>query len=67
MQSPPEVFDTAMALLALIEVRKEPGVDELIWRGGAFLVAQQQPDGSWTETTRPSGGESYAQRLSTTG
>lgn len=66
-KSPPEVFDTAMALLALTEVAKEPGVDDLIRRGRLFLVSQQQPDGSWIETTRPSGGESYAQRVSTTG
>ena len=66
-KSPPEVFDTAIALLALNEVRKEAGVDDLIRRGRVFLVSQQQPDGSWIETTRPSGGESYAQRLSTTG
>ena len=65
-KSPPEVFDTAMALLALTEVRQEAGVDDLIRRGRAFLVSQQQLDGSWIETTRPSGGESYAQRLSTT-
>jgi hypothetical protein len=66
-KSPPEVFDTAMALLALTEVRKEAGVEEMIRRGRAFLESQQQKDGSWAETTRPSGGESYAQRLSTTG
>ena len=66
-KSPPEVFDTAVALLALNELRKEAGVDDLIRRGRAFLVSQQQSDGSWIETTRPSGGESYAQRLSTTG
>jgi len=66
-KSPPEVFDTAMALLALTEMRKETGVEDLIRRGRVFLVSQQQPDGSWIETTRPSGGESYAQRLSTTG
>jgi prenyltransferase beta subunit len=66
-KSPPEVFDTAMALLALTEVRKEAGVEDSIRRGRAFLISQQQPDGSWIETTRPSGGESYAQRLSTTG
>jgi len=66
-KSPPEIFDTAMALLALTEVSKEEGVDQLIRRGRAFLVSQQQLDGSWVETTRPSGGESYAQRLSTTG
>ncbi len=66
-KSPPEVFDTAMALLALNEVSQEPGVNELIRRGRVFLVSQQQADGSWVETTRPSGGASYAQRLSTTG
>ena len=66
-KSPPEIFDTAMALLALTEVNKEAGVDDLIRRGRVFLVSQQQADGSWIETTRPSGGESYAQRLSTTG
>lgn len=66
-KSPPEIFDTAIALLALTEVNKEAGVDDLIRRGRVFLVSQQQPDGSWIETTRPSGGESYAQRLSTTG
>jgi hypothetical protein len=31
-----------------------------------YLIDQQQADGSWAETTRPSGGESYAQRISTT-
>lgn len=66
-KSPPEIFDTAMALLALTEVSKEAGVGDLIRRGRVFLVSQQQPDGSWIETTRPSGGDSYAQRVSTTG
>lgn len=66
-KSPPEVFDTAMALLALTEANREAGVDDLIRRGRVFLVSQQQPDGSWIETTRPSGGESYAQRVSTSG
>ena len=63
-KSPPEIFDTAMALLALSE---EAGVGDLIRRGRTFLVSQQQADGSWIETTRPSGGDSYAQRVSTTG
>lgn len=66
-KSPPEIFDTALALLALTEVTKEAGVDDMIRRGRVFLVSQQQRDGSWIETTRPSGGESYAQRISTTG
>lgn len=36
-------------------------------RGRKYLVAQQQADGSWNETTRPSGAVSYAERLSTVG
>jgi len=36
-------------------------------RGRAYLVAAQLADGSWPETTRPAGADSYAQRLSTTG
>lgn len=65
--SPPEVFDTAVVLLALAELRSQPNIEAAIQRGRKFLIAEQQPDGSWPETTRPSGGESYAQRLSTTG
>jgi hypothetical protein len=65
--APPEAFDTALALLALAEVRPAPSVKSLIQRGRQFLSAQQNPDGSWPATTRPSGGESYAQRMSTTG
>jgi len=57
--SPAEAFDTAIALLAL------RGLGEPVARGRAFLIAQQQPDGGWPETTRPSGGQSYAQRIST--
>lgn len=65
--APPEVFDTALALLALEEIRQAQGVEEMIRRGREFLVATQNADGSWPATTRPSGGESYAQRVSTTG
>jgi hypothetical protein len=65
--SPPEAFDTALVLLALAESREQAGIDELIRRGRGFLVTQQNADGSWQETTRPAGSESYAQRLSTTG
>jgi hypothetical protein len=61
--SPPEVFDTALAVLALAEAREMPDAAR---RGRGYLVAQQQSDGSWMETTRPPGGESYAQRISTT-
>lgn len=65
--SPPEAFDTAVVLLALSRFRREPGVGDLIRRGRSFLTAQQNPDGSWPATTRPSGGDSYAQLMSTTG
>jgi hypothetical protein len=65
--SPPETFDTAIVLLALSRFRREPGVGELIRRGRGFLIAQQNSDGSWPATTRPSGGDSYAQLMSTTG
>lgn len=65
--SPPEAFDTAVVLLALSGLRREPGVDDLIRRGRSFLIAQQNSDGSWPATTRPSGGDSYAQLISTTG
>jgi hypothetical protein len=63
--SPPEPFDTALALLALRRAgNHESGA--VIDRGRAALIAGQLPDGSWPETTRPPGAESYAQRLSTT-
>jgi hypothetical protein len=68
VSSPPEVFDTAVVVLAL-GAAKPPGDDvrRLIRGGRAYLVATQRDDGSWTETTRPSGSESYAQHISTTG
>lgn len=65
--TPTEPFDTALALIALARFRDEKGVAASMARGRIALVAMQLGDGSWTETTRPSGGESYAQRLSTTG
>jgi squalene cyclase len=65
--SPPEAFDTALALLALVEFHTEAVVPEMVRRGREFLVATQLPDGSWPATTRPSGGRSYAQQISTTG
>ncbi len=61
-----EAFDTALALLALDRQRDEAGVPARIARGRAYLVGLQSEDGSWPETTRPSGRESYAQRVSTT-
>jgi len=65
--SPPEPFDTAVVLLSLTDLRFVPGVDEMIRRGRAFLADRQNADGSWPATTRPPGGNSYAQRISTTG
>lgn len=65
--SPPEPFDTALAVLALVRVKPEGDAARMIRRGRTFLVAEQSADGSWPETTRPPGAESYAQRLSTAG
>ncbi|MEW6304352.1 MAG: hypothetical protein AB1705_12820 [Verrucomicrobiota bacterium] len=65
--APQEAFDTAVALLALQTARGEPAIADAIQRGRAYLLATQNDDGSWRETTRPPNGESYAQRISTTG
>jgi hypothetical protein len=67
VNSPPEAFDTAIVLLALWHDAGQEQVKPMIQRGRAFLIAAQKRDGSWPETTRPSGAESYAQRISTTG
>lgn len=63
--SPAEAYDTALALLGLASTG--PGTETAIRRGREYLVSGQQADGSWPPTTRPTGGASYAQRLSTTG
>jgi hypothetical protein len=65
--SPPEVFDTSLAVLGLCACPLDEGSSRMIERGRGFLIALQQPDGSWPATTRPPGGESYAQRISTCG
>ena len=65
--SPPEVFDTALALLALVAEPRSAETDAALARGRKYLLAEQLADGSWVETTRPSGSRSYAQRMSTTG
>lgn len=75
--APPQVFDTAIAVLALSALNVEPRTArstyrpeellEAIAKGKAFVESQQRPDGSWPETTRPAGQASYAQRTSTTG
>lgn len=66
IRSAPEVFDTGLALLGLARARGRSDVDPMIRRGRDYLIAEQQDDGSWVETTRPPGGVSYAQRVSTT-
>ena len=66
--SPPEAFDTALAILGLARCGdSSESVRRMIARGRAFLIAGQREDGSWAETTRPAGGTSYAQRISTAG
>lgn len=67
VNSAPEPFDTAVVLLALVQFQEQEEGKSLLRQGRKFLLATQQPDGSWPETTRPAGAESYAQRLSTTG
>ncbi len=64
--SPPEPFDTAIVLLALSGSPNQQELGEMIQKGRHFLIAQQAPDGSWPATTRPPGGDSYAQKVSTT-
>ena len=72
-----EPFDTALAVLALQPLVGQPelaasALDAAALRaavagGRAFLVDAQLDDGSWLETTRPAGQQSYAQYISTTG
>ncbi len=57
---PAQVFDTAVAVIALRGAEKE------VARGRAWLVSKQQEEGGWPETTRPPGAQSYAQHISTT-
>lgn len=65
--SPPEPFDTALAILALNRAGPGEDVQALLRQGEAYLLETQLEDGSWPETTRPPGAESLAERLSTTG
>jgi hypothetical protein len=65
VHAPAEPFDTALVLLALDRVRGEPGIGELIERGREWLARNQLDTGGWRETTRPPGGQSYAQHVST--
>ncbi len=61
--SPSEVFDTAIAILALHPLGHRQTVERAI----DWLRKNQLPDGGWEGTTRPSGSISYAQHMSTTG
>jgi hypothetical protein len=65
VNSPPEVFDTALVVIGLAAQRDQAKVRTMTTRGRGFLLAAQSADGSWPATTRPSGVDSYAQRLST--
>jgi hypothetical protein len=62
-----EPFDTALALLALARYPSEDGAKDMIARGRDYLIATQEKEGHWPETTRPAGAVSYAQRTATTG
>jgi hypothetical protein len=64
--APPETFDTALVVLALSEIADSSEVHTMRRRGRSFLIRRQLPDGGWPETTRPTGADSYAQRMSTT-
>ncbi len=71
-----EPFDTALVLLALQPLLGRPELaapaleagtlTEVVSGGRRFLLEEQLRDGSWVETTRPAGQQSYAQYISTT-
>jgi len=62
--SPPEAFDTALALLALHRSDPERHRDR-VDAARRFLASLQLEPGGWPETTRPAGYQSYAQHIST--
>jgi hypothetical protein len=57
-----ETFDTAIVILALHRAGDRKAVE----RGRSALLRLQQAEGGWQETTRPPGGVSYAEHISTT-
>lgn len=61
--TPGEAFDTAVAVLALFGANETAAAK----RGVAWLRKAQLADGGWEGSTRPSGGGSYAQHISTSG
>jgi hypothetical protein len=65
------VFDTSLALWGVGRAFQSTYCDSLdcaaaIRRGSKYLIDTQLPAGGWPETTRPSGGQSYAQHIATT-
>lgn len=58
-----EPYDTALAMLRL---KQEGRGAEAIARGRRYLLSTQLTAGGWAATTRPPGGHSYAQHISTT-
>lgn len=66
INSPAEVFDTALVILALSRDEQVKDHRNLIDNAKKQLIIWQLEDGSWEETTRPSGGISYAHRIATT-
>jgi hypothetical protein len=64
--APAEPFDTALVILALTDTKAAPEEIEMLRRARRYLEGTQQSDGGWPATTRPPGGESYAQMISTT-
>ena len=61
-----EVFDTAIACIAIAKTLAPSSGEESLKNARQFLEETQEPSGGWPETTRPSGGVSYAQHISTT-
>jgi hypothetical protein len=64
---PAEEFDSAIVLLALGAMPQTDRIAKAAARGRELLLSRQLPSGGWTETTRPSGQQSYAEHISTTG
>ena len=59
--APAEAFDTAVAMLAL----RAASESAPLARARGFLLKTQDQSGAWPETTRPGGGSSYAEEIST--
>jgi hypothetical protein len=62
-----EPFDTAIVLLVLCGISETSKLARPIAAGRRYLIAAQQADGSWLETTRPANDASYAHQISTSG